>query len=283
MVYTSTVKYIRDEGIFADGLDESFSVVLGQAVAKIDPENPTYNRGCRDFSQSEYKFPAPPVFLGTFDVQPPEGNIYALRLLLKQPGSGYVLPRRLSFLKEYIRYCATYQASYFPAYDERFVYLTLRSGEVLSNRDDEFHADGFQGISVPRHIPEQNYLWTDSYPTLFSMQPYFVEDLDPALHNFHSYFDNHTYRRNLYSGVERGLYIVDPFHIHARQKVLQTTRRTLIRLTFSPVEIRDDTNTVNPWLPRGPYNREDIRNILSAYDGGDTAAPLGLRRFSEDT
>lgn len=275
MTYTSTVRYIKDPDLFTGG--KQVFTPLSEPRRKVDPDSPVYARAARDFTQSEYKYPAPPVFLGAFDITPPAYSIYALRLLISGPGSGdYVIPDRLAFLKDYISSCAAYQAQFFPDYLGRFVYLTVRSGEVLTNRDDEFHVDGFQGISIPRHIPEQNYLWVSSHPTLFSLQPYFVEQLDPAKHNFHSYFEAHTDKRNLYSGVEKGVYIVDPYHVHARPKLPEGMKRTAIRLTFSPVEIRDDSNTVNPWLPRGPYNRNDVRNTLVSYDGAPTAADSGL-------
>lgn len=277
MTYTSTVRYIKDPDLFNGGKIEF--TPLSTPRQQVDPESPVYARAARDFTQAEYKYPAPPVFLGTFDITPPAYSVYALRLLISGPGSGdYVIPARVAFLKEYISSCAAYQAQFFPDYLGRFVYLTVRSGEVLSNRDDEFHVDGFQGISIPRHIPEQNYLWVSSHPTLFSLQPYFVEQLDPAKHNFHSYFEAHTGKRNLYKGVEKGVYIVDPYHVHARPKLPEGVKRTAIRLTFSPVEIRDDSNTVNPWLPRGPYNRDDIRNTLVSYDGAPTEESSGLSK-----
>lgn len=277
MTYTSTVRYIKDPDLFTGGKMEF--TPLSTPRQQVDPESPVYARAARDFTQAEYKYPAPPVFLGTFDIAPPAYSVYALRLLISGPGSGdYVIPARVAFLKEYISSCAAYQAQFFPDYLGRFVYLTVRSGEVLSNRDDEFHVDGFQGISIPRHIPEQNYLWVSSHPTLFSLQPYFVEQLDPAKHNFHSYFEAHTDKRNLYKGVEKGVYIVDPYHVHARPKLPEGVKRTAIRLTFSPVEIRDDSNTVNPWLPRGPYNRDDIRNTLVSYDGAPTEQASGLSK-----
>ncbi len=63
----------------------------------------------------------------------------------------------------------------------------------------------------------------------------------------------------------QGIYIMDPYHAHARPEILAGTQRTFIRICYSPVEIRDDTNTFNPYLPRGPYNRQDIRNRLVSY------------------
>ncbi len=277
MSYTSTVNYIQEPTLF-DGEKIEFDSKGAASVAKISPNSPVYSRAQEMFSQEYYSYPAPPLFLGATDLQPPEEPLYVLRLLIKQPDSQFIISEKLLFAKDLIASCAAYQKQHFPDYENRFVYLTVRSGEVRTSRDDEFHVDGFQGLSVPRHIPEQNYLWASAYPTIFSLQPYFVERLHPMQHNVHAFFDQHTDRSNLYKGVDNGLYIIDPYHVHARQTLPAGVRRTVLRLTFSPVEIRDDTNMVNKWLPRGPYNRDDIRNALVSYEGPEIDESLGLQR-----
>jgi hypothetical protein len=186
-------------------------------------------------------------------------------------------------LRTEIEACALYQKDHFPDYANRFVYLTVRSGPVMSTHDDELHVDGFQGISVPRHIPEQNYLWMNDHPTLFSMQPYFVENIDPGKHNIHTYFESTTIKSMLMSGVEKGLYIIDPYHVHARPAVPNGTRRSMFRLCFSPVEICDDTNFVNQFLPRGPYRRGDIRDRLVEYKGSASNSAHGLHALHAPT
>jgi hypothetical protein len=201
-------------------------------------------------------------------------------LLIKEPGSNFILPKKLRFLQNEIKNSAAYQRLHFPEFENRFLYLTVRSGPVMSSHDDELHVDGFQGISVPRHIPEQNYLWTSSAPPLFSMQPYFVEGLDSGKHNIHMHFQKVTNQSMLMAGVAKGAYIIDPYHVHARPKVPDGTPRSMYRLCFSPVEICDDTNTVNIFLPRGPYDREDIRDRLVAYDGPTSDIANGLRPVS---
>lgn len=264
MVYTSTVPYFTDDSLFAHGMYRfaDTGAALAETHACIAPENPMYTRAHTVFSQRYYAYPAPPVFMGVSDIAVPEEPVYALRLLIRLPGSDFCVPERLRFLDGFIRRMSAYQAAYFPAYEDRFVYATVRSGPVRTSRDDEFHGDGFQGISVPRHIPEQNYLWACSHPTLFSLQPYFIEHLDPAVHNIHTRLHRDTDMRNVYVGQEKGVYLIDPYHVHARQKLAAGLSRCVVRLTFSPVEIRDDSNTVNPLLPRGPYNRKDIRDAL---------------------
>lgn len=264
MRYTDTITYHQDERLFT-GDAIRFSTPEKAMPSKEVPNNPVYKRAHDIFNQEAYMYPAPPIFLGKRQVTLPNDDIYALRLLIKEPKSDFIIPQRMAFLKAIIQESASYQQSHFPDFEDRFAYLTVRSGALKSVNEDRFHVDGFQGISVPRHIPEQNYVWADSYPTTFSLQPYFVEQLDPAQHNFQDYFDEHTKNSNLFSVEAEGLYIIDPYHVHARQIIPEGTQRSFFRICYSPVEIRDDTNTPNPYLPRDPYNREDIRNQLTPY------------------
>jgi hypothetical protein len=278
MTYTSTVNYRKCPGLFDDGNLEFSEDECVLSWPEAMPNSPVYDRARKVFSQEGYMYPAPPLFLGKRDIAFPEETTMVLRLLIKEPGSNFMLPRKLDFLADDIKGCSAYQREYFPRWAERFAYLTIRSGPVTTSKDETFHVDGFQGISVPRHIPEQNYLWTSDHPTLFSMQPYFVEGIDPGLHNIHDWFEAKTNKSTLFAGVEKGLYIFDPFHVHARRKVSAGTRRSMFRLCFSPVEIRDDSNMVNIYLPRGPYNRDDIRNRLVSYDGPASDIVNGLQR-----
>lgn len=264
MSYTGNITYYDAADIFNDGVLR-FNA-SDRATATYAPENPIYTRAHDIFNQAAYNQASYPVFMGQRDITFPEQEIYLLRFLIKMPGSDYLIPQKLAFIQDVIAEVAQYQQHNFPNYEERFVYLTVRSGPLKSVNEDEFHADGFQGISIPRHIPEQNYIWADCYPTVFAAQPYNVEDLNPEIHNFHSYFNACTDPAHTYRAEERGLYIIDPYHVHARPTIPAGIQRSFFRLCFSPVEIRDDTNTPNPHLQRGPYNRDDIRNRLKTFD-----------------
>ena len=275
MTFTTSIKYYEAPDLF-DGKAVVFYPPESRHAA-VTPESPVYARAKTDFNQSGYMYPAPPLYLGQKEVQFPDNEIYVLRLLVKEPNSPFVLPEKLGFMKNILKDSAAYQKSNFPDFDNRFVYLTVRSGNVKSQRDDEMHVDGFQGISVPRHIPEQNYIWADSNPTHVSLQPYFVEAVDPAKHNIHTYFEKATHPANVMQGVEKGLYVIDPYHVHARPRVESGIRRAFFRICYSPVEIRDDTCMRNPFFNRGPYGRKDIRDVLTDFDGLPSNATYGLR------
>ena len=282
MKYTGDIDYIQDSEL-AKATPAVFDA-HPDTPAKFDDGNPVYSRACQDFNQSAYMYPAPPVFMGPADIPFPDKSIYVLRLLIKMPGSAFMLPAKIAFMKDFIAGCAAYQKAHFPDYDDRFVYLTVRSGAVKSVKDDSYHVDGFQGISVPRHIPEQNYIWADTHPTMFALQPYFMAQLDPAIHNMQDFLHANTDPENIYQAQEKGLYIIDPYHVHARPPVPEGLKRAFLRVCFSPVEIRDDTNTPNPFLPRGPYNRQDIRNILdnpcAQYSNASNCGRHGLRKLT---
>jgi hypothetical protein len=260
--YTSTISYFESPHIkWQEPL--RFSAADDSSFQAPEAGNLVVKRAKDIFTQAAYKYTAPALSLGKVDMKPPQGQeLFVLRLLIKKPDTEFVMPEELGFLKDFVAETACYQATHFPDYADRFVYMTLRSGLVRSSNDDSFHADGFQGISVPRHIPEQNYIWMDRDPTLFAVQPYFVEHLDPARHDFHEYFNRCTDMANVQQAKAGEAYIMDPYHIHARPVLSADTWRSFVRICYSPVEIRDDTNTPNKWLPMGPYNREDIRNRL---------------------
>ncbi len=168
--YTGKITYYEDNTLF-DAPEVRFSLQENEGMSrdKVTPNSPVYRRARECFNQEEYMYPAPPLYLGGKDIQTTEHESYLLRLLIKQPGSDFVLPQKIGYLKDFIQDCSAYQRTHFPEFENRFVYITVRSGPLKSTKEDEFHTDGFQGISVPRHIPEQNYVWVDNNPTLFSM------------------------------------------------------------------------------------------------------------------
>lgn len=244
---------------------------------KVDKDNPIYTRAKKIFSQRNYLYPAPPVFLGEQEVKIPSEDTFVLRMPFKTPWSDWSLPIELEWAAPFVWGCVAYQ-KLFPKWDERFFYLTIRSGEVSSQQDDTFHADGFQGVLVPRHLPEQIYLWTDRDPTQWAIQPFFCEDLDPAKHNIHNFFDKHVNRQSLYCGVPKGIYCFDPYHVHARPVLQGGGKRTVLRVSAIPIEIRDDTNTQNPGIRMPVYNKADPRNNFWNYPIDNPEIKYGLHR-----
>ena len=261
MTYTSTVNYIP---VDAEKLKDAMYFASFSDPDKIDSDSRMYKRAGEIFNQEEYLLPpTKPICLGEKHVE--NFELYILRLLIKEPNSCYVLPKILKPILHLIRETDSYQRKYFPLYDERFVYVTVRSGIVRSNNDDIFHADGFQSFSVPRHEPEQTYIWCDNYGAEFLYQSFDVRKLDSMKHNAHEYFNRKADLTKLFTLKPKHLYVFDPYQIHRRAFVPPGEKRMFVRINFSPVEIRDNSNTVNPNLIRGPYDHTDIRNKLIPF------------------
>jgi hypothetical protein len=188
---------------------------------------------------------------------------YILRMMVKSPWSkGLQIPKELHWLSHTIARCV-YQQNQL-CVDHPFVYVTVRSGEVRSVTDDQWHGDGFS-MRVP-HAPEQNYIWTDVQPTEVLDQRFeFPEDFDPFKHNVHTFFQDRAGEQNIRVLKPKRLYQIDPYIVHRRPPVTAGTQRTFFRISFVPVEIEDDTCTQNPLLPVKHYGRPDIRDTLISY------------------
>lgn len=196
-------------------------------------------------------------------VLPPAEEQYILRMMIRSPESGgLVIPAALDWLRDTILTLNGIQNSIFRY--QPYVYVTVRNGEVQSVTDDEWHVDGFS-MRVP-HYPEQNYIWSDCYPTEQLVQNFDIPaDFDPMRHNLHTYFQDHADPRNIQLLKPKHLAIIDPYIVHRRPEVPVGTKRCFFRVSFVPIEIEDDTCTPNPLMPRRAYGRSDIRNILVRY------------------
>lgn len=188
---------------------------------------------------------------------------YVLRMLVKSPDSnGLHIPDELRWLHRVIAECMIFQMQL--GQDHPYVYVTVRSGIVRSTTDDEWHVDGFS-MRVP-HVPEQNYVWTDVYPTEHLKQQFTIpDDFDPLKHNIHNYFQDNADLSNVVAMPAEHLSRIDPYIVHRRPAVPVGVRRTFFRISFVPIQIEDDLNTQNPLLPVAPFHNTDIRTRLTRY------------------
>lgn len=188
---------------------------------------------------------------------------YVLRMMIKSPESqGIQLPPELRWLRPAINKAVLTQTML--GVDHPYMYITVRSGIVRSETDDEWHVDGFS-MRIP-HLPEQNYIWCDRYGTEHLEQKFFIPmDFDPLLHNLHWFFQDHADELKTRTLSTEVLHLIDPYIVHRRPKVPQGTRRTFFRISFVPIAIESDDNTPNPLLPAPHYGREDIRKQLTRY------------------
>lgn len=144
----------------------------------------------------------------------PPAEQYILRMMVKSPWSnGFQIPPELEWLRGTIEQCARVQENEF--IDHPFVYVTVRCGEVKSTTDDEWHVDGFS-MRVP-HLPEQNYIWSNCYPTEALLQRFeFPADFDPLKHNVHQFFQDRANDELIVTLKTNRLYVLDPYLVHRR-------------------------------------------------------------------
>jgi hypothetical protein len=237
----------------------------------IDEHHPSYQDSKTIFSQSKYKYPYLPLYLGQYNIENIENlNINVLRLLIRMnhENEKIYLPKELLILKDFILENINYHRLYYPKNKNAFVYITVRScseNHLYYKNSQTWHVDGFQGSKVKKHIVEQNFIWSNKAPTEFLLQPMFCEGLNPSRHDINDFFEKNAIEQNIYRGKEYGLYVINPYNIHRVNKTSFDGKRVFIRLNFSPVEIVDITNTINPNLKRENIPMRDVRDFLNTY------------------
>ena len=216
------------------------------------------NLSLKTFSCANQKIESFPV-----TVERPNDQ-YILRMLVKSPWSdGWRIPPELNWLRETILACHQNQVTKYKDHD--FCYITVRCGEVKSVTDAQWHVDGFSMRFA--HVPEQNYIWSDSYPTEVLEQQFdFPDSFDPLKHNIHLFFEDRAKEENIRTLSVDHVHCIDPYIVHRRPPNIPVgVNRGFFRISFVPIEIEDDTCQQNPLLPTKKYGREDIRNKLVRY------------------
>lgn len=201
------------------------------------------------------------IITKSFDV--PFERQYVLRMLIRSPESnGLQIPPALKWLEETILTADKFQKDN-NLFNE-YVYITIRHGLVTSETEDMWHVDGFS-MSTP-HVPEQNYIWTNTNSTEYAEQSFPIpKDFDPFKHNLHLYLNDNVKEENIKKCKEQTIYLIDPYIVHRRPMNTSNTMRTFWRISFIPIEIKDDTCQQNPLLPIKRYNNTDIRKSLINY------------------
>lgn len=211
---------------------------------------------------SQYGVANLPTCLGRLTLAPPDREQNVLRMLIKRTHSPLLVPDDLAWTRPLIERALEFQVVRHP-----FMYLTVRNGEVQSVSDDEWHVDGFS--MVFEHLPEQNYIWSDSNSTEYYTRAIpLPDDFDPFEHNIHQYFQARISPSFVAKTAPGHVYMLDPYVIHRRPPETAGTRRCFVRLSFTPIEIEDVNNTLNPLLATN-YTRDGVaefRNSLKSYD-----------------
>jgi hypothetical protein len=209
-----------------------------------------------------------PLLVGPVTVNKvPEGHI--LRVLVQSPYSkGLKLTSDVQWLEGAVHQAKEYQAKKIGIVHP-YIYLTMRSGIVKCARDGEWHVDGFSVRYT--HLPEANYVVVfGDTPTEYAAQSFdFPPDFDPLAHNIHRFFQKRIDVRKIKSFEPGKLYLVDPYVVHRRPEVPPGTNRCFARISFTPIEVPDINNAVNPLINTSHYTYDgikDFRDQLKDYD-----------------
>lgn len=204
-----------------------------------------------------------PDDLGGLHLIAPQQGQYLLRVCVKHSGGELLIPDFLQWIKPLLNKGLEHQATL--GNDHPFVYVTVRVGKVESVTDDHWHLDGFS--TRIEHVPEQNYIYTDCYPTEYIKQSVSVpDDLDPTVYNMNTYLDKFVDAANVVQCKPYHVYCVDPYVLHKRPQVPAQVFRTFVRVSFVPIEIDDINNSQNPLLPLTyTKNGVEFRDTLKHY------------------
>lgn len=240
----------------------------------IDPHHPSYRDSEIDFTQEKFKYPYIPLYLNDCvipQVEHKDFNVNVLRLLIRENNShaDIHLPKELLCFKDFILDNINYHRQYYSVNKDCFIYITVRTSnyeELFYKNSTEWHIDGFQGSRIKRHIIEQDIFWCNKNPTQFLLQPMFCEHLDPSKHDINNFFESNAKDEYIVDTFTNKVYLATPYNIHRVNKSHFDGNRVFVRLNFSPVEIEDFTNTINPMLKRVYPERRDVRDFLRKYN-----------------
>lgn len=229
----------------------------------MDPVGSILSRAWEDVGLGHLSTENAPVDLGACNVHLPERHQYILRMCVNRPDRGWMIPPELDWLSDTI-FRLAHEQSRLCLPKHPFCYVTVRHGVVSSTTDDAWHVDGFSTRIA--HKPEQNYIWCNRAPTEFVRQAFPIPTgFDPLRHNIHWHLQDNVDPDKVCAGKSSHLYLLDPYVVHRRPKLPDGFVRSFFRVSFVPIEIRDDTCTPNPIDSRRTYGTDDFRNQLERY------------------
>ena len=204
---------------------------------------------------AEFQSTRAPEYCGHQELELPEKEQHLLRLLVEEPYSGLKVPEEFQWTMPIFKEAKLSQKRI--GVKHPFVYMTIRHGIVKSEGDDVWHTDGFSMRFT--HVPEQNYIWANHTPTEFVIKPIKIpSDFNSNFNNLHLFLqDTLSDDDIIFTAREGVVYVIDPYVIHRRPKSTFGKQRTFVRVSFTPIEIVDKNNAVNPEIPRH-YTRDGV-------------------------
>ena len=204
--------------------------------------------------------------LSKLKLEPPVDEQFILRMLIKRPFGEFKLPNELKWVHQMLMHACAHQ-QYELNIHQPFCYITIRHGIVNTTTDDEWHVDGFS-MNIT-HLPEQNYIWCNNNPTQVAIKPFNIPyDFNHREHNLQLFLQDNIDNNSDVSSLDtETIYCLDPYIAHRRPVITESIHRTFIRISFTPIEIEDVNNTLNPLLETN-YIRDGVkefRNKLERY------------------
>jgi hypothetical protein len=222
-------------------------------------------RALKIVSADVYKNINLPTKLEHFDIVCPTEETRILRMLIREPFVGFKIPEEFEYMRKFIEYTDKCQTKM--GIRQPFCYLTIRCGLANGKTDSEWHVDGFS--TQITHIPEQNYIWIDNDPTEYIEGSFNVpRDFNPLKNNVNWLLSDQINENTVIKKLEaKRVYCFDPYILHRRPESSTNKWRTFVRVSYTPIEIRDDNNKINPLLPQKVFNKKgiDFRNTLTRY------------------
>ena len=253
------------DGVYKCRADEGFRLILPKGAQKKTAPTRLKDRAFTALNLNQYSQKNTIDYCGPLDLNTPIERQYILRMLVRRMFGEYKVPQELEWVRPLIEVADKNQKLI--GIRQPFVYLTVRNGIVNTQSDDEWHVDGFSQMFT--HLPEQNYVWSSAHPTEYVEKPFnFPADFSGIKHNVHKFFQNRINEEDVLKMVARRVYGLDPYIVHRRPARTNGISRCFVRLSYTPIEIEDINNTINPLLPTD-YKRDgikELRNKLLDYD-----------------
>lgn len=185
------------------------------------------------------------VYHGSAELACPHDTQAVLCMLIRYRDNELQLPEELEWVRPLIE--ATDKVMADNGLTMPFTYVTIRHNFETDHTDEDWHVDGFS-MRVS-HIPEQNFLWSNTGGTLFTGSKVLVAaNFNPMKHNINTSVSFIKHSADV-SAAPNGVYSFDPYVFH-RAPPYTGGGRTFVRVSYVPIEIDDVNNTPNPLLLR---------------------------------
>ena len=237
------------------------------------PRSPIWARLHQSFDTEHFLYPAPPIEVGRFDLDPAVlAGLRVLRCPIKKADESIVhLPTELGPVAEVVRHIVETELFINPRFKDFHAHVSFECTDVAAGttqRVPGWHVDGFQGVRVRAHVIEHSYLWSTRRGTEYCLQPFFIDHLDPHRHNVFPEIERQAKPENVYETFPGSLYLIDPYVVHRSPRVEAAGLRSFLRVTFTETELEDPVNTRNLSFeePNHPP-RLEVRDRLFSFAG----------------